>query len=100
MRRLSGVYFLGIAMLSGCGGSVAPPPPERDPNRNAYVAIDDPLGEPVKKVVYLDQNWSSEESLRFYSTEQGSELLPYRWFLHLEQATSTDLFRDNRNILR
>ena len=99
MRKLLAVSCLGIVLLPGCTGCEELPP-VADPSRNAYVAVDDPLGEPVKKVVYLDQNWSPSESLRFYSTPQGSQLLPYQWFLHLEQADSTALFRDNRNILK
>ena len=51
------------------------------PSRDAFVATQDPLGEPVTKVVYLEQNWSPEESLRFYFTEQGSQIIPYDWFL-------------------
>jgi hypothetical protein len=70
------------------------------PSRNAYIAKDDPLGEPVEQVVYLDQGWSASESLRFYFTPQGSQLIPYRWFLALEQPDSQTLFRDNKNILR
>src|SRR4051812_36754139 len=90
MRWVLAVSCLGIAMLPGCSGCEETPA-EAKPSRNAYVAVDDPLGEPVKKVVYLDQNWSPGESLRFYSTPQGSQLLPYQWFLNLEQADSTAL---------
>ena len=42
--------------------------------RNAFVATQDPLGESVTKVVYLDQNWSPDESTRFYFTPQGSQI--------------------------
>jgi mono/diheme cytochrome c family protein len=31
------------------------------------------------------QNWSPEQREGFYHTAQGSELLPYKWFLALEQ---------------
>ena len=68
--------------------------------RQAFVATQDPLGEPVEKVVYLKQNWTPEESNRFYFTAQGSQLIPYDWFLALEQVNSTTLFRDNQNILK
>jgi hypothetical protein len=71
-----------------------------DPTRNAFVATQDPLGEPVTSVAYLDQNWSPSQSVQFYFTSQGSQILPYDWFLALEQAGSTTLFRDNQNILR
>jgi hypothetical protein len=71
-----------------------------DPARNAFVATTDPLGEPVTKVAYLNQNWSPEQSLQFYFTSQGSQIVPYDWFLALEQPDSATLFRDNQNILK
>lgn len=51
-------------------------------------------------VVILDQGWNEDEMLDFYNTSQGSQLLPYSWFLALEQADNSDLFRDNKNIKR
>jgi len=69
-------------------------------SRDAYVAKNDPLGEPVEKVVYLDQGWSPAVSLKFYFTSQGSQIIPYDWFLALEQADSQTPFRDNQNILK
>jgi hypothetical protein len=38
-----------------------------------------------KEVAWLAQNWTEEQRQRFYHTAQGSELLPYAWFLALEQ---------------
>jgi hypothetical protein len=73
---------------------------EPGPSRDAFVALTDPLGEPVDKVVYLDQGWSPAVSLKFYFTSQGSQIIPYDWFLALEQADSQTLFRDNQNILK
>ena len=70
------------------------------PSRDAFVATTDPLGEPVKKVVYLQQNWSPAQSVQFYFTEQGSQIIPYNWFLALEQPDSAAPFRDNQNILK
>ena len=71
-----------------------------DPARNAFVATQDPLGEPVSRVVYLEQNWSPDQSMQFYFTSQGSQIVPYDWFLALEQPDSAALFRDNQNILK
>jgi hypothetical protein len=82
-------------LLAGPAAADAP-----GPSRDAVVAKDDPLGETVDKVVYLDQGWSPDESLRFYFTSQGSQIIPYDWFLALEQADSQTLFRDNHNILK
>jgi mono/diheme cytochrome c family protein len=73
---------------------------EFDPARNAFAATDDPLGERVTSVVYLDQNWSPAQSLQFYFTSQGAQIVPYGWFLALEQPDSTTPFRDNQNILK
>jgi hypothetical protein len=39
-------------------------------------------------------------SLKFYFTSQGSQIIPYDWFLALEQADSQAPFRDNQNILK
>jgi hypothetical protein len=79
------------------GGDTAQP---GDATRSAFVATDDPLGEAVTKIVYLNQNWSPDDSTRFYFTSQGSHLIPYDWFLALEQADSSIPFRDNKNILK
>lgn len=46
----------------------------------------------------LSQNWTEEQANRFYSMAQGSQLVPYAWYLNLEQPNSTNLFRDNEHI--
>ncbi len=87
-----------VVLLSCTFGSL--PAQTVDPTRNAFVATQDPLGEPVTSVTYLAQNWSPSQSVQFYFTPQGSQILPYDWFLALEQPSSTTLFRDNQNILK
>ena len=52
------------------------------------------------QIVTLDQGWTGDERLDFYNTSQGSQLIPFAWFLALEQATSDDLFRDSNNMRR
>jgi hypothetical protein len=89
--------FNAFVLLVCCVPPVAAQVPA---SRDAFVATQDPLGEPVSKVVYLAQNWSPEESLRFYFTEQGSQIIPYDWFLALEQVDQPKPFRDNQNILK
>jgi len=44
-----------------------------------------PRIERPKEVVWLPQNWTEDQRRRYYHTAQGSELLPYAWFLALEQ---------------
>lgn len=48
--------------------------------------------------VYLDQGWSNADRQWFYTTTQGSQLIPYDWFLAVEQPGSEDLFRSDTNI--
>jgi hypothetical protein len=52
----------------------------------------------ANNIVALGQGWNKDEELDFYNTSQGSQLLPYSWFLALEQANNNDLFRDIKNI--
>ncbi len=49
---------------------------------------------------YLDQGWDEQQREEFYFTAQGSQLIPYQWFLSLEQADSTELFRRAANMQR
>jgi hypothetical protein len=39
----------------------------------------------TKEVHWLDQNWSPELRHGFYHTPQGTEIVPYAWFLAVEQ---------------
>lgn len=50
--------------------------------------------------VYLEQNWTEEERQYFYFADQGSRLIPYDYFLNLEQADSKQLFRSDDNMRR
>jgi RoxA-like, cytochrome c-like len=71
-----------------------------DKSRAAIIATMDHLGDHFESVSYLDQGWDNADSLWFYNTTQGSDLLPYDFFLHLEQADSELMFRDNANMNR
>lgn len=52
------------------------------------------------KLILLEQNWSAKDRHFFYFTSQGSKLIDYNLFLHLEQSDSTELFRANDNLMR
>jgi hypothetical protein len=52
-------------------------------------SLDVPRIERPTEVVWLPQNWTEDQRLRYYHTAQGSELLPYAWFLALEQPRLT-----------
>ncbi len=71
-----------------------------DPDRGAIEISDGAFGESYSTPVYLDQGWDEADSLWFYNTTQGSGLLPYDFFLVLEQVGSDQLFRSKKNIDR
>jgi cytochrome c5 len=73
---------------------------ETDVARNAATVTTDTYGDSFKQVKYLDQGWSPADSLWFYTTTQGSDLLPYDFFLAIEKAGSQELFRSPENINR
>ncbi|MBZ5722098.1 MAG: hypothetical protein LAO03_17130 [Acidobacteriia bacterium] len=44
-----------------------------------------PAYDPVSDIYYSEQNWSAYQREWFYHTAQGTELMPYAWFMALEQ---------------
>lgn len=71
---------------------------DNDIERGAVTSGTDKFGDHFSRTVYLDQGWSTADSLWFYNVTQGSNLLPYSFFLALEQADSKSLFRDDKNM--
>jgi hypothetical protein len=58
----------------------------------------DQLGDHYSKVIYLPQGWSAAQTMWFYNTSQGSDLMPYDFFLVLEKIRSTEAFRSAANM--
>ena len=82
------VACLALALaLSSCAAPKEPPIQEGAP-------VPDTAG----RVVNLAQNWSAQQQQWFWFTSQGSRLLPYDWYLALEQAGSTELFRSDAHM--
>ena len=75
------IFSIILVLLGGCNDSTDKKPPVTE-----------------SKVVTMNQGWSKDQALDFYNTSQGSQLLPYFWFLALEQADNNALFRDNKNM--
>ncbi len=46
------------------------------------------------------QGWNEDIRQSFYHAPQGTRLLPYSWFLALEQATNSTRFLDDENLKR
>lgn len=66
-----------------------------DPDRGAIAIDNGTFGENYSTPIYLDQGWSANDSLWYYNTTQGSALMPYDFFIALEQSDSTEPFRAN-----
>jgi mono/diheme cytochrome c family protein len=49
-------------------------------------------------LISLKQGWSEEQQQWFWFVSQGSQLLPYDWYLALEQPASTELFRSDEHM--
>jgi len=99
-RRLFKVLFmfsipLVVSMLVGLAVGKIYQGWDDDPERGAIAIENGAFGENYSTPIYLDQGWSPNDSLWYYNTTQGSALMPYDFFIALEQANSTELFRAN-----
>ena len=57
-----------------------------------FVAIATCCGTVKAQVEFLEQNWSPEVRQSFYTTTQGSRIMPYSWFMALEVSDSQESF--------
>jgi mono/diheme cytochrome c family protein len=80
--------LVGLAAAAGCDHNKPAPASTTSapaPGRAAGTA----------PAVRLGQGWNAQEAEEFYYTPQGSQLIPYVWFLALEVKDHETLFRDN-----
>ncbi|MBS0425527.1 MAG: ribonuclease E [Proteobacteria bacterium] len=91
------VLALSIGVLSGCKVGLIPETEEAQ-NRYAATVEQDHFGDSYTQIKYLDQGWKPEDSLWFYNTTQGSNLMPYDFFLALEKPGESQLFRSDENM--
>jgi hypothetical protein len=80
---------------------------KKDEQQGPEIEPDEPVpdepkvpDEPTVEEIELDQGWTEDTQRGFYSTAQGSEIMPYAWILALEQAGSETRFLDDANIER
>lgn len=59
---------------------------------------DDTASYAAKLPSYLEQNWTHDVRMEWWYTNQGSRLLPYDWFLALEQPDNTKLISAKDNL--
>jgi hypothetical protein len=91
-RRLRVLAVLALLLVLGaCGATVA------------IFAVFNRLTVPAvarpQETVWMQQNWTPDQRTRYYHTAQGSDLMPYQWFLALEQPsislTGAPAFRED-----
>lgn len=87
----------GLAAGAGCDRQEPAPAPA--PVNTASTPAPVPAAS-AASVIRLDQGWSAQEAEEFYYTPQGSQLIPYAWFLALEVKDGETLFRDNGHMAR
>ena len=77
------LILVAASVAAACTGGPAPSPapPTATPR-------------PAPSWTGLDQGWSAQDAQSFWFTSQGSMLVPYPWFLALEEAASQARFRD------
>jgi hypothetical protein len=51
-----------------------------------------PAGAPEPEPHFLDQSWDAGDRAWFYTASQGSQIMPYAWFMSLERPEGGDLF--------
>ncbi len=84
-----------IALLPACAAF------DKDPDRGATTVKQDVFGDQFNTVEYLpSQNWQPADSLWFYSVTQGSNMMPYDFFMVLEKKGTSEPFRSNENMNR
>ena len=54
----------------------------------------------AQDITYLDQNWTPALRELYYFTPQGSQVIPYDWFLALERSDEKQLFSSPENLTR
>ncbi|SCX37489.1 di-heme-cytochrome C peroxidase [Nitrosospira sp. Nsp1] len=94
------VFFIPLlvfltALLPACAAF------DKDPDRGATTVQQDVFGDQFNTVEYLpSQNWQPADSLWFYSVTQGSDMMPYDFFMVLEKKGTTEPLRSNENMNR
>jgi len=73
---------------------------EADDSEEGASGLTETAGIPDVLPTFLEQGWSAGVRTAFYQTTQGSRMLPYAWFLALEQADSMQKFNAPSNIRR
>ena len=69
-----------------------------DKDRGARTVQREIFGDAYSSVRYLDQGWDPSESLWYYNTTQGSNLVPYDFFMAIEKRGTDTVIRSSENM--
>ncbi|WP_370980874.1 di-heme-cytochrome C peroxidase [Agaribacterium sp. ZY112] len=94
------VSFVALLMALTLAGGKLYQHIDRHPDRGAKAISQGAFTESYTTPVYLDQGWKRSDSLWFYNTTQGSNLLPYEMMLALEHGDNTQSFLADDNVDR
>ena len=99
------MFSVLLCVSVGCGGNSTTTPDDVKPDDGEVVPEvsdggDDSYAEPDYSEYYLEQNWDHATRMEWWFTSQGSRLVPYDWYLALEQVDSEELVRSEANMDR
>ena len=86
LRRLGGMLAM-LLILTGC-------------STTSCLTNLQPWPDPSGTHINLQQCWDKSDQVRFYTTNQGSQIAPYDLIKHLEMPASTDKFFARANFER
>lgn len=81
IRSSGAALAAATALLAACGTL-----PDQGGGSGKPVTVNPP--HTVDGITYLDQNWSGAQRQWYYTTSQGSRLMPYDWFMALIDPAS------------
>jgi mono/diheme cytochrome c family protein len=90
-------WTIGLAVLVAVGCSKNPAAPKSAATASSQ-GNSPHAGYSAEAPEYLEQGWSHDVRMEWWYTSQGSRIIPYDWFLALEQADSEELFRSKDNL--
>jgi mono/diheme cytochrome c family protein len=93
----AGLLALGCGSERGTAGLIGQ---AQDRDVGSDVVTVEQGGRAVGVHHLASQAWPQDVRDRYYFSDQGSMVIPYDFFLHLETAAGGQLFRDNDNIAR
>lgn len=92
------IYFALFLLVILAAGKSYQEWGDTDSDRGSKAIANSLTNENYSTPIYLEQGWDEADSLWFYNTTQGSDLIPYDFFLVLEQEKSTDLLRSDQSM--